>query len=326
MLSAASSVGVSVGSSLPCLFYSNNSTESLPKAGLKLTPYHRKQAFVLQENCKRFISMFGIDYVGFLTLTFADNCTDHKEAQRRFNSLSSHFLRKTFLQYVLVKERQIRGAWHYHLLVGLPENIRTGFNFDEVFPKKGRGKYISASPYLRSLWKELRDAMKRYGFGRSELAPIKSNEGVIADYVGKYIAANAEGRHRAGYEEEDKGIRIVSYSQKWNRSNSNFAWNTPGGKEWRRKAKRFTVEYLHLKEYDDLSRLLGSRWSYWCGDYINDIDRILDDRQAHEDMKAAIEDLSNNVILNKDTGEILSTPPRLHQADTPFFPWWFRGG
>ena len=95
-----------------------------------LTPYHRKQAYSLHENVEKFIKLFGLGCVGFLTLTFKDNVTDHKEAYRRFNSLRSNFLNKIFPDYMLVKERQKRGAWHYHLLVGLNADIRTGFDFE----------------------------------------------------------------------------------------------------------------------------------------------------------------------------------------------------
>jgi len=264
-------------SSLPCL-NSNNTAEILENSIDLLTPYHRKQAFSLKENCSRFISMFGLSHVGFLTLTFPDNVVDNKEAYRRFCSFRKHFLTKVFSEYMLVKERQKRGAWHYHLLVAVSQDIRTGFDFDQVFPGKGkRPSYKSAAPYLRNLWSELREALPKYGFGRSELAPIRTNDEAMAKYVGKYIEQNVVGKNVSGYEEQDKGVRLISYSRTWPRTSTKFSWNSPGSKEWRRKLERFTIEFLGLKNTDDLKEEYGPRWAYLWTDYIIDIDVILED-------------------------------------------------
>lgn len=292
--------------SLPCL-NSNNSTESVlsepQKEPFLLSPYHKKQAFALSQNAAQFINLFGLDYIGFLTLTFADNVTDHKEAQRRFNSLATHFLRLFAVDYMLVKERQQRGAWHYHLLVALPAPIRPGFNFAEVFPVKGRPRYTSACPYLRSLWKELRAAMPKYGFGRSELAPIKSNEEGIACYVGKYIQQNALNKWCSGY--DDKGVRIVSYSQAWPRTTLQFAWNTPGAKEWRRKVRLF-AEYLGLKHYEELSLKLGKRWAYYFADVINEIDSRIEARVLSGSRYSGFfKIVDDGCLVDTVTGEII---------------------
>ncbi|OAM40851.1 MULTISPECIES: hypothetical protein [Eikenella] len=59
----------------------------------EFTTAHRKSAYVLQLNVKSFIDRHGIERVGFLTLTFADDVKCPKEAQRRFNSLRSNFLK-----------------------------------------------------------------------------------------------------------------------------------------------------------------------------------------------------------------------------------------
>jgi hypothetical protein len=289
------------------LYHNSNNTDTPSKNNLELlTPYHRKQAYSLNENVERFIEMFGLECVGFLTLTFKDNVTDHKEAYRRFGNLRKQFLSKAFPDYMLVKERQQRGAWHYHLLVGLNEDIRTGFKFSEVFPPAGtRPRYTSVNPYLRTLWKEIRTAMEKYGFGRSELSPIRKTGPQIAAYIGKYIEQNVIGKKLSGFEEQDKGVRLISYSRNWPRTSSKFSWNTQGGKEWRRKVALF-AEYAKIKDMDGLSQKLSPKWSYFYADVIQDMDHITESIKQRKGREGANYHLSDEgMLLSGKTGEIL---------------------
>ena len=92
-----------------------------------------------------------------------------------------------------------RGAWHLHVLVLLPYDIRTGVDF--------------APPYLRAVWRELRIKCKAYGFGRHELLPIKSNADAMAQYIGKYIS-----KHLGSRKDEDKGKRLIASSSGWTKT------------------------------------------------------------------------------------------------------------
>ncbi|MCB1660348.1 MAG: hypothetical protein KDI39_19165, partial [Pseudomonadales bacterium] len=49
----------------------------------------KKQVFALQTNINAMIAKHGLDCIGFLTLTFADDVQCHKEATKRFNSLAT---------------------------------------------------------------------------------------------------------------------------------------------------------------------------------------------------------------------------------------------
>ncbi|MBC2595640.1 hypothetical protein H5P28_15335 [Ruficoccus amylovorans] len=88
-----------------------------------------KKNFALEKNIEYMAHHFGIERLGFLTLTFADNVTNFREAQRRFNSFRSNILGKNFEASVVVVEPQKRGAVHYHLVVVCRSDIRTGFDF-----------------------------------------------------------------------------------------------------------------------------------------------------------------------------------------------------
>lgn len=242
---------------------------------------HRKSAYVLQLNVKSFIDRHGIDCVGFLTLTFADDVKDPKEAQRRFNSLRTNFLKHHYKHYIRVVERTKTGRIHYHLLVACKENIRRGLNFRQIAARN----YKSANAAIRGHWARLREAMGKYGFGRSELMPVKTNSKGLANYIAKYIGKHINARISA-----DKGVRLCQTSQdkgfRWKIATSGFQFLSPGSSEWRRKLAKWVQEwdsyffyktlkeskargepqnYISITEDNFLTRLkeeLGSKWAY----------------------------------------------------------------
>ncbi|MCB1660629.1 MAG: hypothetical protein KDI39_20610, partial [Pseudomonadales bacterium] len=52
----------------------------------------KKAVFALKTNIAAMINKHGLNKIGFLTLTFADNVQCHKEATKRFNSLATNVL------------------------------------------------------------------------------------------------------------------------------------------------------------------------------------------------------------------------------------------
>jgi len=135
----------------------------------------------LYQNLDALIKRRGIEHIGMTCLTFAENLTDRREAQRRFNGLASHFFRSVpDFEYIFVPERQERGAIHYHIPVALPWNIREGFDFASLAAAiacqcrgdaAGRraieisSHWFNACPALRQWWHDLNEACKKYGFG-----------------------------------------------------------------------------------------------------------------------------------------------------------------
>jgi hypothetical protein len=279
---------------LPCL-YSNNSTETSESAtetatenlSSLLSPYHRKAAHALAENVSALINSVGLERIGFLTLTFPDNVSDPKEAYNRFRSLNSHYLAShdQFGSWICVKERQKRGAWHYHILIDCGADIRTGVNWDEI----KKGVYRSANNHLRSLWGELRTNLQKYGFGRSELLPVRENGEAMSKYVGKYIS-----KHIGGRKDEDKGVRLVSYSKNWPRSNANFQWHTPNSQLWRKNLKAF-AEFFECYSLLALKERFGPRWAYHLAESI--IEGNWPERLA---AKRAVEKNSVKVVYPED--------------------------
>ncbi len=264
---------------LPCL-YSNNSIKNDSKIALdpllsldfggfegnnKLSTQHKKSASILAHSVQEIAKTYGIDKLGFLTLTFKEFITCAKEATRRLNSLNTNILKDRYLAHIRVFERCKSGRIHFHLLVVLRSDIRTGFDFDAI----KNHDYRSANDYLRSEWSFWRKTAKKYGFGRTELLPVRTTSEGIARYVGKYISKNIESRIP-----EDKGVRLVSYSKNARSGSTRFSFVSEGSKEWRGKVKNFAV-FVAKKhglpfpcKYEDLKEYEGKNWAYKWRDLI----------------------------------------------------------
>lgn len=253
------------GVALPCLNRNNSieSTNPIPAepyipAHNRLTTAHKKSAAALAWNVQTLADENGIERLGFLTFTFSQHVLCSKESQRRLNSLATNVLRERYQTYVRIFERQKSGRIHYHLLVVLNDDIRTGSNFDEF----KAGVYTSANNALRSEWKFWRDTAKLYGFGRTELLPVKSTAEGIAKYVGKYIGKSIEKR-----EERDKGVRLVEYGADARMATTKFAFASEGSASWRRKVATFArivaaTHNLPCFDLSHLSQILGPKWAY----------------------------------------------------------------
>jgi hypothetical protein len=101
-------------SGLPCL-NSNNSDNASASPWNLLTGAHRKVAFCLKGEIMALVEQFGIERLGFLTLTFADHVTAIKEASRRFNNLNRRVLKGRYKRIVAVPERQKSGRLQFSL-------------------------------------------------------------------------------------------------------------------------------------------------------------------------------------------------------------------
>jgi hypothetical protein len=223
-----------------------------------VTGGHKRSAFVLVFEILALAKQYGIEHLGFMTLTFADLVLELKEANRRFNSLNSHVLKERYARGLVVPERQRSRRVHFHLLVVVAADIRTGVDF-EAFARKPRGDYRSAGTALRAEWAFWRKTAPAYGFGRTELLPIRSTAEGIARYVGKYISKHV--RERV---ESDKGARLVRYlgfGQGGRKASCRFGWNTDNAWLWRHKLAAY-AERNGARDTEDLVKLFGPRWAY----------------------------------------------------------------
>lgn len=242
-----------------------------------------KGEFVLTRNVQGFIEHFGIEKCGFLTLTFADDVQDVREASRRFNSMRTNFLCKHIQGYIGVYERTKSGRIHFHFVVALKKDIRSGFNFDAM-QKANKGVYglkLTSNHELKSLWQLLKANLPKYGFGHiHQLVPVHSETG-IAHYLAKYLSKGVSFRSEA-----DKGFRFVRSSANkgvwWKRATYAFAWHSPAAMRWRKalqkwvddKAELFQAAYFDRfgvmiavdeSNYSDvLKGVAGAKWCYFA--------------------------------------------------------------
>jgi hypothetical protein len=255
---------------LPCL-YRNNSIENADPASktelskrLSILTKYRKTSTALAFNVQSMAERYPLENLGFLTLTFADNVQDYRVANKRFNSLASNVLNSRYKAWLKVMERQKSGRIHFHLIVVLDLDIRTGFDFAGI----ALNDYSSASTAIRSEWSFWRGTAKKFKFGRTELLPIKSSSEAIGRYVGKYISKHLESRIC-----DDKGARLVSYSKNLRTMNTKFSWVTEGSKQWRAKVRTF-AHFVADREGCDptfagLRQALGSKWAYNHREFIS---------------------------------------------------------
>lgn len=185
----------------------NNCTEEKERGsgtGTVLRGGHVRTAFCLGLEIKALCDEVGLERMGFLTLTYPDDkCPLIKESARRFKSVRTHVLAGRYGRSIWVLERgEKNGRLHWHGVVTLWGDIRTGFDFTALRKRD----YRSANALLRSEWEFWRSAAARYGFGRTELLPVRSSSEGIAHYVGGYLVKGVPYRRA-----EDKGARFVHY-------------------------------------------------------------------------------------------------------------------
>lgn len=231
------------------------------KPAMQLPGSSRKMAEVIRLEVERLAKVYGLERLGFLTLSFQDSVFSIQEAQRRFHSALTNCLSRHFKGGLTVWERFDHGI-HFHLLVVLDEDIRTGFDFEAV----KRRDYRSASHYLRALWATLRVCLPDYQFGRHELLPIRTVAEAVGRYLGKYLS-----KHLDCKLDKDKGARIVRFFgvAKYGRvASAQFGWANGRSYIWRLGVGAF-AEHFRVS-WSGLSRIGGPRWAFHLGKAIFD--------------------------------------------------------
>jgi hypothetical protein len=161
-------------------------------------------------------------------------------------------------------ERQKSGRIHFHLLVVASGDIRTGLSFDQV----ARRIYGSGNARLRAEWAFWRNTAPRYGFGRTELLPIRKGGEEMATYVGKYLD-----KHQVNRLDIDKGVHLVSSSRGLLPSVSSFSSNTEGASLWRRKLGAVAKRY-GIASREDFRERFGPKWGWQMRRVIKTLDLV----------------------------------------------------
>ncbi len=261
---------------------SNNSIGELPAASagvqsfgtrkllLAGNGYWLRAAVTLEAKIAGMASDYGLEHLGFFTLTFADdlqwtNEADWREAMRRWDSFNSNVVRRLFLAWVCVAEPQDSGRIHFHLVVVCHEDIRTGTDWKLLKRKKW---WRATNENLHALWRELNPkyggCLGRYGFGRAELLPVRTDQHAIANYVGGYLVKAFQNNENWQHRFKARKVRASKSCQKY----SSMVWRWRGGKdaEWRAKLKMF-CEMVGVS-FDELPDVFGKKWAYHLREHV----------------------------------------------------------
>lgn len=229
---------------------------------------------------------YGFERLGFLTLTFADDVKTIKEASRRFNSLNTHVLRRRYVAWIAVIHRHKDGTIHFHLVVVCPVEIRRGFDFEGV----RRRDYSSASVWLKGEWSFWRSITNydgnhpdaAYPFGRAELLPVRKGVAEFAGYVARYLIK------QYGTRQDEKGARLVRYSQGWRTVHGPFSWLGDRNKKLRAIGRlRWIGEQLGFKGEAGAEKEFGPRWRWYLGRtlYCSDVSFVAVVLEAKESLE-----------------------------------------
>ncbi len=134
--------------------------------------------------CQRLAKANFSDWETFITLTFKDNVTDIKAANKQFRYFIDKVQRvKKDFKYLCVPEFQERGAAHYHLL--------TNIKIDDsklMFKQEDNKKFIH---------------IKYWNLGHNRVDKIKGDAKKIIGYIAKYMTKDIDkrlfNRHRYFY-------------------------------------------------------------------------------------------------------------------------------
>lgn len=246
-------------------------TRSSKSSSVQLPGPRKKQAEALAQNIRWMVETHGAETVGFITLTpgflvsgIFRKVTERIEASRRMNSLLTNVVRRRYKCGVVVQERHKSGSIHYHLIVATGKDIRGTIDFEAAF-RRDSPDYRTANDAIREEWAFWRETEARYGFGRTQTQPIKSNGEAVGRYVGKYVSKTWEARRP-----EDKGARLVRYFGVWGGAksppwSSRHSTMTPRAMAWRDAMKQIQLASTLLGEPvtpGNIAEQHGPRWAY----------------------------------------------------------------
>jgi hypothetical protein len=214
-----------------------------------------RSVFIAQENIRLYIWKHGRENVGFLTITTPSECLEPSAFQEKWHSYLTNVVRKMFATGMWARERQPRsGNWHAHAVVNVGWDIRTGFPFDQVEKKF----YATVDPRLRRLWTHLRETAVKYGFGRTELLPLKHGGHACARYITGYLATAFQSEKPGGHER----CRLFSV---WGRVRFVYPRFTFLSARIIQKRKQWLAEMLELPDESHLAKSLGPHWWFHFG-------------------------------------------------------------
>jgi hypothetical protein len=215
---------------------------------------YKRRVYALQINILDFIARHGLAFTAYVTITFASKL-EPCEAQKIWNSLLTNFIRPNYGEAIVVREFGKSGRIHITLLVPVGVDIRSGCDFGGFT----RRDYHSAPDALKALWRVWRTIELKYGLGRCEVMPIKTDAFTVAQYLSKELGSPTPDGGR---------IRRISYVglQTKKVANSNFTWAGGRSKQYREKVGGFVTmmadnDDIAAPTFEAMCQRFGRSWS-----------------------------------------------------------------
>lgn len=143
---------------------------------------------------------------------------------------------------------------HWHFIVDLEVDVGTGVDHKAV--KRQDNRTLGA--YLKEgIWKRMKECEEAYGFGRQEILPVRTKEGV-ARYLARHITLEATERLSKGGGESS--MKKIGYSRNWKKISPKNVYREGTG-FWKKGVDMF-MELLKVDKYEDLKVRVGRRWAY----------------------------------------------------------------
>jgi hypothetical protein len=241
----------------------------------RLQTAHRQNAFALKTNCSSFVSHYGIEHCGFLTLTFKDwffpNAAK-KKLTKALNVLAPHCLDYIWTTGLTGKNKRI----HYHILLSCTEDLREGIDvglyrhllaLDDVSMLTGRTvaeegkeirKRLQANASIQRIRRDIHPKLMKHGFGHQIiLEPVLSTGEAIGSYMEKNYVDTIR-RKDIFFQ----GIRLIGYRRGGHKILSPpFGFVGPGATRRRRRTERI-ANALGVTAYEDMKPTFGRKWGY----------------------------------------------------------------
>lgn len=244
----------------PLVFNENNS----------IKPASAKATFKLKCNILDLANHYHESQLFFMTLTFAlkepERIKRKREAPKKkprskmdweakaWDSLQTNIIKKRGIEFIKVMERHKNGRKHFHAILVLPwktvGEVRPGVDQLAHEPQNYVKKYYSGR--LLELSEELSQKLPRYGFGRWNMTPAQSLNG-LANYLTKQISSSQQ--------HYQKGDRAYSCSKKLRVAKGNIAWVGERPKHFRH-AMQYLAFANGIDDPDEMKEKFGSQWFY----------------------------------------------------------------
>lgn len=196
---------------------------------------------------------YGIEHVGMITFSSCggDGRTlQMPEFSKRFDSFNKNCLGGVFVCWLAVIQRHKDGAPHAHMIVVSREVLGGPLHWR----KDKKQWWCAATDACKSLWDLFTpERMAAYGLGVLRLHPIRDGDAAGA-YVARYVSRELGTRRK-----EDRGARLVRYSQSWQRVVVGpFTWA-----DWRATRARRRGEEVAKKLWGSMGKMLVDLGPCW---------------------------------------------------------------